>query len=260
MATLMHDIVDDRVIHGNGTSVQSWMNSQSLMHCHPLQVQSYFPQGSRICIVAPHPDDEILGCAGLIQSLDQAGFEVILFAVTNGTASHPHSSIYTPDQLNRIRPLESIRALSKLNLKQTIQRIAFNIEDGEVANQQQRLEKCLKEHLTDRDVLVSTFIHDGHPDHEITGQVVQRVARELGLKNLQVLIWAWHWATPDDHRIPWHKALRLDLDIQQLQRKHHAILSFESQTSVDASTRQPPILPKHVIERIMQPWELYIDE
>lgn len=43
---------------------------------------------SKVLIVAPHPDDEIIGCAGLMQSLLKAGKEVHIVILTGGEGSH----------------------------------------------------------------------------------------------------------------------------------------------------------------------------
>ena len=43
--------------------------------------------GQRVLIFAPHPDDETLGCAGLIQQAQAAGAEVYVALMTNGDAS-----------------------------------------------------------------------------------------------------------------------------------------------------------------------------
>ncbi len=260
MDTLKHPIVEDRIIHGEGTSLQEWQQSTRLTTLAPLHVTTFFPQHSRICIVAPHPDDEILGCAGLIQQLDAAGYEVVIMAVTNGTASHPESSIYSPEQLNQLRPQETREALQTLGLQQNIQRIGFNIQDGAVAEQREQLMNALRQQLQSKDVLIATFEQDGHPDHEITGQVVKQLAKEQSLPYLQVLIWAWHWANPDDDRIPWHKALKLPLSPQQLQRKAAAAQCFHTQLVADPSTGQAPIISDTTLARLLQPWEVYVHD
>jgi hypothetical protein len=43
--------------------------------------------GSRVLIVAPHPDDEALGCGGLIQQARANGATVSVALMTNGDAS-----------------------------------------------------------------------------------------------------------------------------------------------------------------------------
>lgn len=253
-------VVGDRMIYGKGTSREQWLEDGQLHLCSALKIHDFFRPQQRICIVAPHPDDEILGCGGLIQQLDAAGFEIVIIAVTNGTASHPQSQIYHPTDLNKIRPLESKNAWQSLDLKQPLQRIALELQDGQVAQQQNQLKTQLLAIMQPNDVFVCTFEHDGHPDHEVTGQVVKEIANTQHRPYLQVLIWAWHWAIPQDTRIPWQSALRLDLSEAQLQRKAEAIQCFQSQINADESIPQAAILSTDAIQRILQPWEVYLNE
>ncbi|WP_291354584.1 MULTISPECIES: PIG-L deacetylase family protein [unclassified Acinetobacter] len=253
-----HALVGDRLIHGEGTGYQDWLNWSGLDALQPLDIDACFPAGKRVLIVAPHPDDEILGCAGLLQQLAQLEREIVLVAVTNGTQSHPGSRVYTAEQLNSIRPAETQAALEVLGIQHVVSRMALNMMDGEVSSQQDRFYQALESLVKPEDILVCTFDRDGHPDHEATGKVVQQLANELQLSCYQVLIWAWHWAIPEDSRIPWNKALKLQLTPQQLEYKAQAIACFKSQLKPDQSTGRPPILSPQTIQRILMPCEVYI--
>src|SRR5574340_1404799 len=44
-------------------------------------------RGDRILVVAPHPDDESLGCAGLIKQAVENGADVHVVVMTNGDAN-----------------------------------------------------------------------------------------------------------------------------------------------------------------------------
>ena len=258
MALVECDLVGDRLIYGEGTSYDEWSNWPGLDNLTPLDLTAHFPEGHRVLIVAPHPDDEILGCAGLMQQLVQLNREVVLVAVTNGTQSHPDSLLYTPEQLNHIRPAETEAALKVLGIDHSVQRIALNIMDGEVTSQQQQLDQALQSLIQPNDILVCTFEKDGHPDHEATGTVVKQLAHIMQLSCYQVLIWAWHWAIPNDRRIAWEKGLKLRLTTQQLALKKAAISCFKSQIETDSTTGQPPILSSTTIQRILMPCEVYI--
>ena len=51
------------------------------------RAESQFPppvKGERLVIIAPHPDDEVLGCGGLIQQAVAAGADVHVIYLTNG--------------------------------------------------------------------------------------------------------------------------------------------------------------------------------
>ena len=52
-------------------------------------------------VVAPHPDDEVLGVGGLMSTAAAAGIRVSVVAVTDGGGSHPGSPTITSDELMR---------------------------------------------------------------------------------------------------------------------------------------------------------------
>lgn len=254
-----HPIVGDRVIEGEGTSRHEWRHWSGLQTLPRLNVSKTFLTHQRICVFAPHPDDEVLGCGGLLQQLAANGNPIVLVHVTNGTQSHPNSPSYPPEKLNSIRPQESIQALKALlGMTNQVTTIALNLTDGKVFDQKAQFYKKLSAIIEPDDILVTPFRHDGHPDHEATGQVVTAFAKHHHLACYQVLIWAWHWAKPDDSRIPWNCATRLDLSADQLQRKSQAIACFKSQITTDESTGKPPVLSEQAIARISQPWEVYL--
>ncbi|WP_083603649.1 PIG-L deacetylase family protein [Psychrobacter sp. C 20.9] len=255
-----HPIVGDRIIEGAGTSSDTWQNWAGLQKLPQLNIQTSFNSHQRVCIFAPHPDDEILGCGGLLQQLVDNGNPIVLIHVTNGTQSHPDSKIYSPEQLNTLRPKESVEALKTLDVSHQVTTLALDLTDGDVFAQQALFCQKLVTILQPNDILVTTFARDGHPDHEATGRVVTSFAKQNRLPCYQVLIWAWHWATPDDSRIPWQYAVRMDLTPEQLEKKIDAIHCFKSQTTEDVSTGNSPILTKQTITRISQPWEVYIYE
>lgn len=255
-----HPLVGSRLIYGEGTPAHTWQQWQGLSALPSIHLASQFPKSQRVCIFAPHPDDEILGCAGLMQQLVAQGNAVLLVSVTNGTKSHPNSNQYSEASLNVIRPQETQTALTALGIADKVEQCYLAIPDGEVTEYQDTLAQQLSEFLTDGDILVPTFRLDGHPDHESVGKVVQNYAKSHPLTCYQVLIWALHWAMPDDERINWQQVLRLDLTEQQLAKKRQAIACFTSQILPDPSTGQPPVLPPYAIERATQGWELFIHE
>ena len=255
-----HPIVGDRVIEGDGTSQDAWQNWQGLQALPRLNIAKRFLPHQRVCIFSPHPDDEILGCGGMLQQLAKNGNPILLVHVTNGTQSHPDSQIYPPQTLDVIRPQESLAALEVLGITEQVSIISLELSDGDVFAEQDQFNEKLAVIIQPDDILVTPFMRDGHPDHEATGQVVAAFAKQHNLDCYQVLIWAWHWAKPADDRIPWDSAVRLDLSAEQLARKTQAIDCFTSQTTVDESTGNPPILSAQTIARISQLWEVYLYE
>lgn len=258
MAIVEHPLVDDRLIEGVGTTAKTWQQWQALHQLPILDIATHFPKERRVCLFAPHPDDEILGCGGLLQKLAAQGNQITLVSVTNGTQSHPNSKIFPPEKLDRIRPLETQLALTTLGISEQVEKISLSLTDGQVRAQRLKFLAMLNDIIKPDDILVTTFALDGHPDHEVTGQVVQDFADEHGQQCYQVLVWAWHWAEPNDRRIPWHRSLRLPLSTTEQQLKQQALYCFQSQLHADPSTGNDAILSATTCERMSQPWEVYL--
>ncbi|RPE31386.1 LmbE family N-acetylglucosaminyl deacetylase [Acinetobacter sp. BIGb0102] len=258
MAALKHPLVEDRIIEGQGTSREQWLHAFEQQPLSSLNLEKF--QSKRIVIVAPHPDDEILGCGGLMQQLISLNCRLVIVAVSNGTQSHPHSSKYSPEQLDRIRPQESLAALHCLEVSDFAQRIALNLPDGQIHLHTEQLWQALDKQVQAEDILICSYAQDGHPDHEAVGKTVQAFALAHDLSYLHVLIWAWHWARPLDPRINWQQARAYSLTQSQLIKKRQAIMQFKSQIEADESTGNAAVLSPAIIERLLMPWEVYLCE
>ena len=68
----------------------------------------------RVLVVAPHPDDETLGCGGLIARLIGRGSIVHTVFLTDGGASHRGSPTWPRARLAALREREAIEALAAL--------------------------------------------------------------------------------------------------------------------------------------------------
>ncbi len=185
------------------------------------------PPGARAVIVAPYPDDEILGTGGLLAQLSDLGSKVLIIAVTDGTASHPDSPEWPAARLAATRPQETRDALQRLRMKH-VALVRLRLPDGGGETFESQLTEALKAHLEPGDVMFGTWRFDGHPDHESFGMAVTAVAGALDRPCVEVPVWTWHWATLEDSRVPWSHARRIVLDTATLARKIHAIQAFRS--------------------------------
>ena len=61
-------------------------------------------------VVAPHPDDESLGCGGAIALLSGFGCPVHVLFISDGTGSHPNSRKFPPPALRALRESEAQNA------------------------------------------------------------------------------------------------------------------------------------------------------
>jgi LmbE family N-acetylglucosaminyl deacetylase len=248
-----------RQIAGAGTPDAAWQAWPGLQQVRPVAAHELVTPGQRAIIIAPHPDDEVLACGGLLHLLAAQGTRAIVVAATDGDGSHPGSSEYAPAQLARLRARETEAALRSLALpgQPAPQIIRARIPDGSVTAQVGALQTLLEQLLRPDDVVFVTWRQDGHPDHEACGHAAALAARMCGATLVEMPVWTWHWAEPGDSRVPWHRARRLALTPAALQRKCDAIDCYTTQLHPDASTGQPAILPPHVLARLTHPYEMY---
>ncbi|MCF4998571.1 PIG-L family deacetylase [Pseudomonas syringae] len=244
-------------IVGHGTSLHEWQTSQHLAELPTINITELVPQGSRAVIVAPHPDDEVLGSGGLLQLLAAVGRPILLISVTDGSASHPGSDRWPVDRLSVIRPQESAEALRRLGLPlHQLKWLRGGFTDTQVATDEEELSAFIERYLQPGDVVFSTWREDGHCDHEAVGRASIDAAARAGVTCHELPVWTWHWATPEDAKVPWHRARKLLLSPARVARKRHAIHAFASQLEGDPDAGLPPVLAPHVLERLLQPFEV----
>lgn len=243
-----------RRIEGVGTSEDDWQAWSGLAAVPTIRGRELLPPGSRAVIVAPHPDDEVLACGGLLAMLAaRAGSRrgpvpLALIGVSDGEGSHPGSRRWTPDRLAVTRRAERAEGLKRLGL--TPQVTALGLPDGRIAAHREELVIQLLRLLQPRDVIFTTWRLDGHPDHEATGRACAQAATLSGCRLMEMPVWAWHWARPADARVPWHRLRRLPLSADALQRKRAATLAHRSQLVHDGE--RPPVLSTEAVARWMR--------
>jgi LmbE family N-acetylglucosaminyl deacetylase len=247
----MELVVDD--MHP-GTDERTWLDSEQLRTLPSLGIT--VPQ--RLVVVAPHPDDEVLGAAGLLQCVRRLGVELAIVTVTDGEGSHPVARANGVD-IASTRAMESTVALDRLGCGSVpVTRLGF--PDGAVATEAPRLTTALTDLLRPDDLCVTPWRHDGHPDHNATGAATLAAAGATRTSVLQYLVWTWHWAAPDNPAVPWHKCRRLNLGRRTLARKRWATHAFRSQIrAADGESRRGPVLTDSVLRRFWRPFEVFIE-
>lgn len=237
-----------------GTDERTWLGSERLRTLPALQVAT--PR--RLVVVAPHPDDEVLGAGGMLQCMRRLGVEIAVVAVTDGEGSHPDSTACGID-IASLRGRESMAALHRLGCGRTsVTRLG--LPDGAVANEIPRLTSALSGQLGPADLCLAPWRSDGHPDHDATGRATLAAARMTNTPVLEYLVWTWHWASPDTPAFPWSSCRRLDLDRRQTARKRWATHAFTSQIrSHDMASRTQPVLADSTLRRFWRPFEVFVE-
>lgn len=252
------DAASRHIDASDGTPEWRWAQCSRLQALPEMSAGALVPEGGRVVVVAPHPDDEILAAGGLLSLVTALGRPAVLVAVTDGTASHPGSTRWPAGRLHAERPQESLAALTALGV-QPQALIRLGLPDGGLREAEDDLARQLQPLLHPSDVVVTTWRLDGHPDHEATGRATVQAAAAAGARCLEAAVWAWHWAQPGDERLPWNRAFRLLLPAAVVQRKQAAMAAFASQIQPDPSTGAPPVLRQSTLARAGRPFEVFFD-
>ncbi len=235
----------DRTIRGPGTPEAEWLESEFIANLPSVTPRALVPPAGRLVVCAPHPDDEILPCGGLLAAL--ADRDILVIAITDGEASDPARAA----NLRRIRPLETQAALGRLGVDPTVERCRF--PDGGLASIEGDLTAAIRRIIRPSDAVFTPWILDGHPDHEATTRAVHQATASEGCASpIEMPIWGWHWAAPSEPRLPWDRAVKVSVDGPFRAAKRLAVREFSSQLC-----GSPPILPPPVLARFDRPWEIF---
>ncbi len=217
-----------------------------------------------IVVVAPHPDDESLGCGGLVAAARKAGRAVGLIVVSDGCGSHTHSRLYPPAALRALRERETLDAAGMLGLAPGDVRF-LGLPDAGVpdagpaaAAAADAVLACVEEVAAS--AVFVTWRHDPHCDHAAAAGIVDHARPRLG--GVRVLAYpVWGRTLPPDREVGAPgRLLRLDISAER-ERKHRAVLAHRSQTS-DLIADDPGgfRLPEAMIARLCGPFEGFIEE
>ncbi len=149
----------------------------------------------RLTVIAPHPDDETLGCGGLIVQKRAAGADIWIVFLTDGRTSHAERM--DVDQLIARRRQEGVAAAAVLGVRE--HRVVFlDFVDGELAAHRaeatRRVAGLLRDVRPEQVFVTSRW--DTTPDHVAAGEIMQTAAREVspGIARYEYLVWFWaHW-------------------------------------------------------------------
>ncbi|MGH1569996.1 PIG-L deacetylase family protein [Methylobacterium sp. P31] len=215
-----------------------------------------------LVVVAPHPDDESLGCGGLIAAARAAGRRVHLVVISDGCGSHTHSRLYPPEKLRTLRESETVRALAVLGL--TAADVTFlRLPDAHVPSEgpvaeaaagavAQAVVAC------GASAVFVTWRHDPHCDHKAAAAIVGLARPQMpGVRVYEYPVWGWT-LPPETEVGAAPTGARLDVSAYR-ETKTRAVAAHESQTT-DLISDDPQgfRLEPAMIDRLCGPYERFV--
>ena len=204
-------------------------------------------------IIAPHPDDEVIGCSGLIQQLLKEKKEVFIIFLTGGGASHNGCSH---------SPLEVIKA--RRVLAETINKLLgvastnvyfLEYPDGRVTFDHPETNKLnqLIKGIQPQNIFVP-HLGEGWNDHIQARNITLKLTEHESSINLyEYCVWFWYYNVWD---IDWKNAQLLSLSPEEQQIKSRAINCY-IQPKAPCGKPWSGNLPKVFIEANRWNKELY---
>ena len=214
--------------------------SPQVPRLEPIEGPLVFAATDRLLLVAPHPDDESLAAAGLLQRARRAGAELRVMYVTDGE-NNPWAqlvfegrwpvSVKDRRRWGARRRREAIHAVGQFGIEPgNVQFLGFPDQGltDHLARGDEKLLHALTAELraTQPTVVAIPSLGDRHPDHSAIA-VLARLALERGAMHApppNVLRYLVH---PPAQREPGSVWVRLDTMEQELKRR--AILCHRSQ-------------------------------
>lgn len=138
--------------------------------------------GGDVLVLAPHPDDESLGCGAAIAALTDLGRRAQVVVVTDGSHSHPGSRSTPPARLSRLRAAEVIRAVDILTAGWGPAPVLLGYPDAAApegdAAADAAIARILPHMCPSVNAIWSTWGGDPHADHARTARLAVRLVEQ----------------------------------------------------------------------------------
>ncbi|MBV8886447.1 MAG: PIG-L family deacetylase [Chroococcidiopsidaceae cyanobacterium CP_BM_RX_35] len=248
----------------HSTAVSPFLNPVVL----PLHSAETVAQFGSTLVVAPHPDDESLGCGGVIALLRSFDCAVSVLVISDGTRSHPRSRKYPALALRALRETETQSALAILGVEAS-QVTFLGLPDGAVPNSgaagfEQAVARCCDclAALAPKTIFLPWRL-DPHPDHRAAWQLMRKVIADLHLAPIIVEYPIWDWDPEQRDSLPTPNQVtgwRLDIS-RVLELKLQAIATYRSQTTdlIDDDPEGFRLQPE-MLANFAHPWEVFLEE
>jgi len=177
-----------------------------------IKGQQFSASLDNVLIIAPHPDDEVLGCGGMIADLTALGKRTDVLFITEGAASHNGCCSVVESEVGKQRRYLAFQANAILGIPK--ENLTFlDGKDGKLPREgqadfnamAQNIARIIKDKAPD--AIFCPHPLEGWSDHiaasELAGAAIALLPREKRPRLYYYCVWFWY-------SLPLTKALRID--------------------------------------------------
>ncbi len=208
--------------------------AHAAMRGFPLTSLQALLGGAAPVVLAPHADDEAIGCGALIAASAGAGLRPRIVFITDGAGSHPASRSFARPRLAELREREAVCAaailgvdfndVSFLRQPDTATPTKGPAFDAAVAALAEIVAKASPA------VIFAPWAADPHCDHLATHLMARKVASLTGQRHLSYPVWGW--TLDANHSIDTHPDAGWRLPVAPyIEQRQAALAAHRSQTT-----------------------------
>lgn len=176
-----------------------------------------------ILIIAPHPDDEVIGCGGLITRLVAEGHPPHIIILTGGENSHQGCCTSSHNEIKNARRELTRNALNILGVKEEyIHELDF--PDGGISATHPEADKlsCLISKISP-DIIFVPHWGEGWPDHVNTARIIKDMVSD-DTQIYEYCVWMWYYNVW--RGLNWKNAFRQTMTQEEHRLKLAAIEAY----------------------------------
>jgi len=199
-----------------------------------------FDKNDRLLIVAAHPDDEILGCGGLLSKYSNK-MEIAIIFIAEGESCRYKNSESKSLILNKVKYREECarKALELFNVKD----ISFNtlrcgrLDSVSIIDINKIIEEKLFSYKPS--IVLSHYSHDTNNDHRIVARSVQMATRPVTNFNINILSYETLSSTEWNLENPFKPNFFIELSEIDVENKINALKIYDGEIRDFPHSRSP---------------------
>jgi LmbE family N-acetylglucosaminyl deacetylase len=212
-------------------------------------------------LLVPHPDDETLGCGGLIATAASHGLDMRVAFLTDGGGSHLGSPTWSRERLVEVRREEALLATGRLGVDgRHVEFLGWPDGHPFVAGDAAFEATIMRLEALCRDLapcsIWATWEREPHADHRAAAEVADALAKRLPARpqRLSYLVWGWQLPALSEAE----QVLRIDCANTEQKRRSALACHLTQTSSLIGDAVEGFRIPPELTALTREPFEYYL--